>query len=59
MRVFNRWGEIVFESDDLFKGWDGLSGGDVCSSGVYVYKVVYLTLKDEVQEQTGTVTLIK
>lgn len=59
IRVFNRWGEIVFESDDLFKGWDGLSGGDVCSSGVYVYKVVYLTLKDEVQEQTGTVTLIK
>ena len=59
MKIFNRWGEIVFESNDKFKGWDGKYKGKMQANGVFVYILEYkdnnspekITLK-------GTVTLI-
>lgn len=44
MRIYNRWGERIFESNDKSKGWDGKdSHGNDCSSGVYV---MYLEVMD-------------
>ncbi len=43
--IFNRWGQKVFESDDIFEEWDGTfmnRGGEISQDGVYVY-AVYLT----------------
>ena len=43
MRIFNRWGEIVFETRDIDEGWDGRNrrnGGDA-PPGVYLYVVDY------------------
>lgn len=37
--VYNRWGEIIFESHDLEIGWDGTYAGDVCQSGVYTWTI--------------------
>ena len=41
--VLNRWGNVVYESDDLTKKWDGTSksGTDV-NEGVYFYKIEYV-----------------
>src|SRR6201993_709947 len=42
LMIFDRWGELIFQSDDLEKGWDGTfkgKGGDVVQEGVYVWKV--------------------
>lgn len=64
MIIFNNWGEIVFESNDLFQGWDGTIGGKNAVQGVYVYKCTY-TLLDRVsgdlKENTsvGHLTLIR
>ena len=41
MQVFNRWGQLVFETDKADKAWNGASkstGGEV-QSGVYVYYI--------------------
>ncbi len=38
-RVFNRWGELVFETKDIRNGWDGTHQGDPVNPGVYVYYV--------------------
>ena len=64
MVVSNRWGEIVFESFDLNKGWDGTYKGNPQNPGVYVYYVdvkfcdgYRLPLSDPLQK--GSVTLIK
>ena len=36
MRVFNRWGELIFESDDVRYGWDGTYRGQLSPQDVYV-----------------------
>lgn len=63
LMVFNRWGQQVFESDDVFRGWDGQLNGKQSPSGTYVWKAVYKLRREgpgrEEQVQTGTVVLIK
>ncbi|MGB8490297.1 MAG: PKD domain-containing protein [Bacteroidales bacterium] len=40
LQIFNRWGVLIYESDDLHKGWDGYFGsGNLAVQGVYVWKV--------------------
>lgn len=48
--IFNRWGEIVFESYDINEGWDGTFGGKDVSSGVYTWKI-----EAEIKSEPGTV----
>ena len=36
-KIFNRWGELVFETNDLYAKWDGSFKGELLPSGVYVY----------------------
>tara|TARA_R110001592_G_scaffold363109_2_gene680412 strand:+ start:86283 stop:88286 length:2004 start_codon:yes stop_codon:yes gene_type:complete len=42
--IFNSIGEIVFETRDLSKGWDGTYLGAPCKAGKYVYKLEYDTI---------------
>ncbi|MDP4222953.1 MAG: PKD domain-containing protein [Bacteroidota bacterium] len=40
LQIFNRWGTLIYESHDLYKGWDGYFGdGNLAVQGVYVWKV--------------------
>lgn len=40
LQVFNRWGVLIYESDDIYKGWDGYYGdSNLAIQGVYVWKV--------------------
>ena len=62
--IFNNWGEIVYESNDLFNGWDGTINGKNAVQGVYVYKCTYTLLNREsggLKEETsvGHLTLIR
>ena len=41
MRIYNRWGELIFLSKDLNNGWDGTYMGVDCQIDVYVYKISY------------------
>jgi gliding motility-associated-like protein len=62
MLIFNRWGEIVFESHDANAGWDGTYGvdSDKIVEGTYVWKIEFKTSKsDERKSLIGHVTLIK
>ena len=63
MLIFNRWGEIMFESKNMNIGWDGSYGteGLDCPSGTYTYKITF-TLNGGLQEQsivTGHVNLLR
>jgi gliding motility-associated-like protein len=58
MRIFNRWGIKVFETNDIEKGWNGGIDGYYTPDGVYVYQVEYDT--DEGRKKlAGTVTIIR
>lgn len=39
--IFNRWGQLVFESDDIELGWDGTMKNEEAPPGVYVYRLKY------------------
>ena len=41
LRVFNRYGQVMFETSDKSKGWDGTIKGKLSSPGGYVYFLKY------------------
>lgn len=41
MKIFNRWGELFFESKDLNKGWDGTYMGNYVPNDIYVWVIEY------------------
>jgi gliding motility-associated-like protein len=59
MLIFNRWGEKMYETTDLTKGWDGNYLGKPAQNGVYVYKMIVTSLEDKVFQYNGTFTLIR
>ena len=58
-RVFNRWGQLVFQTRALNDGWDGTIGGQLQPEGVYVWMIEGLTKDDRLVTKKGTVMLIK
>lgn len=61
MQIYNRWGELIFESYNVNSGWDGsYGGGEIVEDGVYVYKIEYGdTMSDEKHFLTGHITVLK
>jgi len=60
MGVFNKWGEQIFESKEVEKGWDGnLPDGSAAPSDVYAYIVRYQSKIGLIKELKGTVTLVR
>lgn len=60
LEIYNRWGEIVFESYDAEEFWDGNYGIYKAQDGVYSYKVSYVSnLKPDRINLSGHVSIIK
>ena len=41
--VFNRWGQLLYDTDKIYQGWDGTYQGQDCQMGVYVWFADYQT----------------
>lgn len=64
LKVFNRWGALVFEANDIPKndpsfGWDGTFRGEQLSDDVYVYVVEALYIDGEIITFGGDLTLLR
>jgi gliding motility-associated-like protein len=62
MRIFNRWGELVYETSDLYGQWDGTYKGTLQPAGVYVYYVEFNGMTNNTQKSyklMGSLTLIR
>ncbi|MCS6819106.1 MAG: PKD domain-containing protein, partial [Chitinophagales bacterium] len=57
--VSNRWGNVVFETDNIKEGWDGTFRGQLCSSDVYVWYVKGICTNDQEVFKKGTITLLR
>jgi gliding motility-associated-like protein len=57
--IFNRWGELLFESYDENQGWDGTFGGKPLLPEVYVYKVELKDFRKSLKSYMGSVTLVR
>jgi len=58
MSIYNRWGELLFESDDAAHQWDGNFRGKKAPQGVYVYQVKAQATTGQNAARKGTVTLV-
>ncbi len=61
MRIFNRWGEQLFGSNDIDEGWDGtIHGGyEQVPDGVYLYRIDIINLEGDNLNYNGKVSLIR
>jgi gliding motility-associated-like protein len=60
LTIYNRWGEILFESYNLATGWNGTYGGEIVPDGVYIWTVETADVAtDKRFEFNGHVTVIK
>jgi len=57
--IFNRWGEKIFESEDISQCWDGAYKGQEVKSGAYAFNLFLRQLNGTVINKTGTITLVK
>lgn len=59
LRIYNRWGKLIFETNDPQSGWDGRVDGGSAPEGVYVYRLEAEGTNGRPYEISGTVTLIR
>ena len=59
LRVYNRWGQLVFMTNDINTGWDGTYRNKRLDQGVYVYLVDYSLKQNKLLQQKGTITLVR
>jgi gliding motility-associated-like protein len=58
-RIYNRWGQLLFETNDPEKGWDGSISGAEQSSGTFVFMAKGTDYTGKVIIKNGTVVLIR
>jgi gliding motility-associated-like protein len=59
LRIYSRWGELIFESSSLEDQWDGTYKGSLVTTGTYVYSINYRSMVDKDYKIHGTVTVIR
>lgn len=58
--IFNRWGQLIYESKDIDEGWDGKFKGQMCSNGTYFFVAHYFGSYSESDiEASGSITLLR
>ena len=58
--IFDRWGQLFFETDDINTGWDGTFKGNKCQEDVYVWKITCVDLPEQMDHTyVGHVSLIR
>jgi gliding motility-associated-like protein len=59
MSVYNRWGEILFQTNTASEGWNGRTNGVPAPPGFYIYKVEVMDSKGKKIAKNGSVLLIR
>jgi gliding motility-associated-like protein len=60
LRIYNRWGEKLFESNEPEFGWDGTYQGEPCQIGQYFYESNFIISEfSKIEKVAGTVLLLR
>lgn len=64
LQIYNRWGQLIFETKNPDEGWDGTQKGKLVESGTYVWVAVFKSFESDLQPQLvlkkrGLVTLLR
>jgi len=58
-KIFNRWGEQVFSTNDMDKGWDGTFNGELQGADIYVFRIMAVGVDGNTVKKEGYINLIK
>ncbi len=58
MAIYDRWGNLIYKTNDITKGWDGSIKGGKTVQGVYVYKITVQDFKKHDREFIGHITVL-
>ncbi len=59
LQIFNRWGQLIFETRDINQGWNGFFGGQMAAQGVYVWVATGRFISGKEFSKTGHVLLAR
>lgn len=59
LQIYNRWGELIWQTTDYNEPWDGRALGKNCQDGVYTWKLIYEDVKLGNRIMVGHVTLLR
>jgi gliding motility-associated-like protein len=60
MTIYNRWGELIFETSEVEYGWDGSYKGNQSPDGLYVWVIQFKDSKsDKIYKYNGSVNLLR
>ena len=58
LKIFSRWGELLFETSDPKEGWDGYFRGKLCTQDVYVWKIYAKLMDGRIFDKAGDLNLL-
>lgn len=59
LRIYNRWGQMVFETTNPDESWDGTFKGEPCNPGAYIWMVEYQDYNGKPESRKGSVMLLR
>lgn len=59
LKIYNRWGEVIFETNNFNQGWDGKYKDHFAHDGIYVYQANFTVSNNDPVEKTGRILLIR
>jgi gliding motility-associated-like protein len=59
LSIYNRWGQKIFEANDIDQGWDGSYKGTMVQQDTYVWKIIYKDVNGELHTKHGHVNIIQ
>lgn len=57
-QIYNRWGQLIFETRDFLSGWDGKYNGNTVSRGTYIWSYQYTDSQGKSIKKRGSVTVV-
>lgn len=59
LKIFNRWGQMVFETSEMSKGWDGTFKGKPQDIDIFAYIIKATFINGTTTEETGNISLLR
>ncbi|MDI9339062.1 MAG: T9SS type B sorting domain-containing protein [Sediminibacterium sp.] len=59
LAIFDRWGELIYQTKEVYPGWDGYYKKALCKEDIYVWKVSVTDKRGKLHEFSGHITLFK
>jgi gliding motility-associated-like protein len=59
LTIFNRWGDMIFESASMSNPWDGKVNGNHVQEGTYIFKIAYTDVLNQPHELLGHVNVVR